>query len=239
PVALRAVALQELAVDADAVLDEVLRRFQEHRAPLFGVGLQQDIAAPALEPGGELPPQIGDIIKTVVEAVAAIGRMAVGGIAGEEDAAHLIFLCHRNTQIPEADIVELAGELEAGGLLQQPVKVVVFLGGVRRNRSVEEEPLTDVDPPEEPPEALQVRMQRTIGGARREALESLVQLARAEHCQHHELIEVRAGAGDAELAADGGMATVAAYQVVRLDQVATLAALLDDAHARAVGVLLD
>src|SRR5215470_15950632 len=53
-IALRAVALQELAVDADAVLNEVLRRLQEHRAPLVGVGLQQGIAAPALEPGGEL-----------------------------------------------------------------------------------------------------------------------------------------------------------------------------------------
>ena len=83
--------------------------------------------------------------------------MAVRGVAGDEHAADLIFLGDRDAQVPEADVVELAGELEAGGPLQQAVEVEIVARGVLRHRRVEEEALADVDAAEELPVALQVR----------------------------------------------------------------------------------
>src|SRR4051794_23321656 len=51
--ALRAVALKELAVDADALGDEILGDLLEDRPALFAVGLEQRFAAPALKLGGK------------------------------------------------------------------------------------------------------------------------------------------------------------------------------------------
>src|SRR5262245_34183734 len=81
PIALRAVAVEEIPVGVDARGDEIFRRVMEDRTPLFGVRAQQRVAAPAVEPGGELPSEIGRVVEPAVEAVSAIGRMAVGGIA--------------------------------------------------------------------------------------------------------------------------------------------------------------
>src|SRR6266542_3658854 len=82
-------------------------------------------------------------------------------------------------------------------------------------------------------------MHRTIGGAWRKALEALMELARAKHCQHHELVEVRPAARDAELRADGGLAAIATHQIVSFEDIAPGAAVLDDGDACAALVLLD
>jgi len=89
-VVIRAVARQEHRVALDAGLDEILRGFLEDRMPLFGIGLQQCVAAPAVEFRGKLPAQIGDVIESVVEPVTAIGRVRMCGVAGDEGAADLI-----------------------------------------------------------------------------------------------------------------------------------------------------
>src|SRR5262249_50804110 len=175
-IALRAVAVEEFPVRPDAPGNEILRRLEEDRAPFLGVGAQQVVASPAREPGGELPAEIGDIIEAAVEPVRSVRRMAVGGVAGDEDAAHLVAVGGGDAQIPEAHIVELAGETESGGLLQQALKVVVVPRGVGRDRSVKKELLADVDAAEELPIALQIRMHDAVGGARRKALEPLVEL---------------------------------------------------------------
>ena len=80
-------------------------------------------------------------------------------------------------------------------------------------------------------------MQHAIGRARRKAFEFLVQLARAEQRQHHDLIEIGAAALDADLPADGGMAAVAADHVVGFEDF--LGAVFGDGDARAACVLLD
>ena len=86
-----------------------------------------------------------------------------------------------------------------------------------RHRRVEEPALADVDAAEELPVALQVRVQHAVGRALGEALEAFVQLARAEHGQHHALVEVGAAALDAELLAHQRAAAVAADDVVGLE----------------------
>src|SRR5262245_33067008 len=85
-VALRTVAREELAFLLDAGGDEVVAGLLEDRAPLVAVGLQQPIATPTLQRGGQLPAEIGHVLEPVVEAETAIGRMAVGGVAGDEHA---------------------------------------------------------------------------------------------------------------------------------------------------------
>ena len=56
---------------------------------------------------GQLPAEIDNIVEAIVEAVAAIGRMAVRGVAGDKDATDPVFVGDRNAQVPEAHIVEL------------------------------------------------------------------------------------------------------------------------------------
>ena len=118
------------------------------------------------------------------------------------------------------------------------MEIEIVPRGVLRHRRVEEEALADVDAAEELPVAVEVRMHRAIDRLRRKALaELLVQFARAQHDQHHELIEVVAAARNADLLAHDGMAAVAADHVVGLQHLAR--AVLGDGDARAAGVLLD
>jgi hypothetical protein len=107
-----------------------------------------------MQPGGQFPSEIGHVLQPVIEAERAVGRMAVGGIAGDEHAA----VGNGHAQVPEPDMVEFAGEREAGDLLNQAMEIEIVLGGVGRNRGVEKPPLSHVDPAEELPIALQVRM---------------------------------------------------------------------------------
>ena len=46
-------------------------------------------------------------------------RHVVRGVAGDEHAVLAVLLGHGNPQIPEAHVVELGLELEAGRLVQQ------------------------------------------------------------------------------------------------------------------------
>src|SRR5437660_12591104 len=66
-VARRTVAVEERAIVADARGDEILRHLLDDRAPLVAVGLQQHVAAPAVELGRELPAEIDRILQPVVE----------------------------------------------------------------------------------------------------------------------------------------------------------------------------
>jgi hypothetical protein len=111
-----------------------------------------------MQPGGQFPSEIGHVLQPVIEAERAVGRMAVGGIAGDEHAARLVPVGNGHAQVPEPDMVEFAGEREAGDLLNQAMEIEIVLGGVGRNRGVEKPPLSHVDPAEELPIALQVRM---------------------------------------------------------------------------------
>jgi hypothetical protein len=64
-----------------------------------------------------------------------------------------------------------------------------------------------------------------------------VQLARAEHDQHHELVEVVAAARNADLLAHDRMPAVAADNVICLQNLGLT--VFRDSHARAAGVLLN
>ncbi len=236
-IALRAVALEEFLVLADIGLDEILRGLLEDRPPFLGVGVEQRRATPALEAGGDLPTQIGDVVEPVVEPIGAVGRMAVGGVARDKDAPDLILLRNRDAQVPEPHIVELARETEAGGALQQAMEVIIVARRIGRHRRVEEPALLGIDAAEELPVALEVGMHHAISGSRRKALELLVELARPKECQHHELVEIRAGTLDADLLTDGGMAAVAAHDVIGRDGLAPR--LLHDGDPRFARVLFD
>src|SRR5215472_15105034 len=85
-VPLRAVALQERAVLGDA-LDDRFSRPGEDRAALIGVAVKQVRAAPAVEHGGQLPPEVDRVLEPGVEPVGAVGRVAVCRVAGDEHAA--------------------------------------------------------------------------------------------------------------------------------------------------------
>src|SRR5262249_52777998 len=128
------------------------------------------IAAPAFEPRRELPTEIDRVLQPVVEAEAAIGWMTVRRIAGDEDTADLVLFGHRHPQVPEADMLELAGERKSGRAVEQRAEVEIVAGGVLRHRRMEEEALADVDAAEELPVAVQVGMHGAVDRLRREAL---------------------------------------------------------------------
>src|SRR5579875_628428 len=69
-------ALQKLAVLLDARSDEIFAGLFENRLPLQTVGGQQRLAAPSSQQRLQLPSQVHRILEAVVEAVAAIRRMA-------------------------------------------------------------------------------------------------------------------------------------------------------------------
>ena len=161
------------------------------------------------------------------------------GIAGDEYASHLIAIGDGDAQIPKPHVVEIADEREARGFVQQRQEIVIVLRGIGRHRRMKEPALADVDAAEELPVPLQIGVQHAIGGARRKALEFLVQVARAEQRQHHDLVEIRAAALDPDLPPHDGMTAVAADHVVGFDDLARHAALLGGGDADAAVVLLD
>src|SRR5438105_1800653 len=91
-IALRAVTAQEFAVATDAGFDEILRGLLENRPPLFAIACEQRLAAPTVERRRKLPTEIDDIVEPIVEAIGAIRRMRMRGIASDEDAPPLIRL---------------------------------------------------------------------------------------------------------------------------------------------------
>src|SRR5579883_189616 len=237
-VTLGAVTIEKIAVGLDARENEVPGGFPEDRSPLFGVRIKQRLAAPALEARRKLPAQVDDVIKTVVEAIAPIGRMTVRGISGDEYATDPVSVGDRNAQVPEAHIVELALELESGRLLHESLKVVVIPRGVGRHRRVKEEGVLSVNPPEEPPVALERRVHCPIGDARREALQACLELRRADDREHHELVEALPTPLDTDLLSHGRMTAVAADRIVPREHLAP-ALLRDHTDANALLILRD
>ena len=161
------------------------------------------------------------------------------GIPGDEHAPHLVPVGDRYAQVPEPDMVERAGEREARDFLDQTVEIEIVLGGVGGDRRMEEPPLSHVDAAEELPIAPEVRMHHPIGGARGEAFETLVKLARTKHHEHHELVEIRPAACDADLVAHDGAGAVAAHDIVCLQDIRPDAGFLDDRNPYPVAVLRD
>src|SRR5690606_22683249 len=96
-------------------------------------------------------------------------------------------------------------------------EVEVVLAGVPWHRRVEEEALTNVDATEELPVPLELGLEHSVGSALRKALQSFVELRRTEDSQYHALVKVLALPVDAHGFANQGAATVAAHEVIRLD----------------------
>src|SRR6185437_6201340 len=144
-IAFGVVALQELAIPFDPPGDEILAGLLEDRMTFFAIGLQELLAAPAFELRLQLPAEIDDVLEPIVEAEAAIRRMAVRRIAGDEDAADLIALGDGHAQIPEADVIELCLEREPRDILDEAVEIVIVGRGAGRHRRVKEPAFANID----------------------------------------------------------------------------------------------
>src|SRR5690348_5217517 len=145
---------EEVALLADARGDEILGNIAKHRLALRRIGIEQPLAAPAVQLRRQLPAEIDRVLEPVVEAEAAVRRMRMGGIAGDEDAAATIAVGDRVAQRPEAGVVDVAGKIESGCLEERRPEIEAVASGDARDRRVEEETLADVDAAEELPVAL-------------------------------------------------------------------------------------
>src|SRR5471030_2661484 len=114
-VAGRVVAREERGILSDARGNEVLGYVAEYRTAFLRIGTQQRLAAPALQDSRKLPAKIDRIFQSIVEPEAAIGRVTVRSVAGNEHAPGLVGFRHGVLQVPEADMLELAGKIEPSG----------------------------------------------------------------------------------------------------------------------------
>ncbi len=131
----------------------------DHRPALGAVGAKQRLAAPPAQHRRELPGEIDRVLEAGVEAEPAIRRVAVGGVAGDQQAPAPIGGGDGDAHVPDAEMVEAAGEGEARRLVQQTPGVLRAgrrgCGPLRQGR-VEEPVLGGVDPAEEAPIAGEV-----------------------------------------------------------------------------------
>ena len=125
-----------------------------------------------------------------------------------------VFARHLHAQVPEAEVVQVVGELGAHGPVEQLLDVQVRRCAALGKWCVEEPVPLGVDPPEEGPVALEVRRHHAVGGPRREPAPGSGELRRAEDRQRHDLVEVGAGTFHAALFGDDRPAAVAAHDVV-------------------------
>src|SRR5262249_12029047 len=119
------IAFEEFAVALDATGDHRFASLDEDRSALWRVRLEQPGATPALQHRRQFPTQVDHVLESRIQSEATIWRMAVARIAGDERASDLIRAGDRNPQVPEPHVVEVRGELEAGGLVEQAQKIVV------------------------------------------------------------------------------------------------------------------
>src|SRR5690606_11849189 len=168
--------LEEGAIVLDRLLDEIPRGRGEDRPALGMVAVEQGRSAPAAQYGREFPAEIAGILEAGVDAVSAVRRMAVGGVPCDEDATAAIAVGDRETQVPEADVLEFGREGRANGTMQVGQEVEIVLRGAGRHGRVEEPRLAEIDAAEKLPVAAKVRMQHVVVGLARKTLEKPVQL---------------------------------------------------------------
>src|SRR5262249_45030897 len=149
PVAARIISTQKVAILDDELLDEIVRGRGEHGLALARVGVEQRFAAPALKRGGKLPAEISGVLETGVDPESAVGRMTVGGVAGDKHVAVPVAVRDGEAQVPEADIGQLAVEVGADDATQVSAKVEILRGRAGRNRGMKEPGLVGVDAAEE------------------------------------------------------------------------------------------
>ncbi len=160
----------------------------------------------------------------------------MGRVAGDEDATRVIGVRHRDPEVPEADMLQLEGDLRADRGAQQSGAVQRLARRAHRDRRVEEEGRAEVDAAEEAPVALQLRVEDAEEGLAGEALQQPMQLGRAEDEERHQSIMVRPGLADARSLAHQRTASVGADGVGCAD-LADLARLRADVDRDAVLVL--
>src|SRR5579859_5298959 len=146
--------LEEIAICVNCCFDKILCRGQKNRAPLFIVGLKKIGTSPSLQCGGELPAEIPRILESRVDAVSAIGRMAMRSVTRDEDAATAICVSRGNAQIPQADVIEFDIEFGPDGGVQITAKVEILLGRPERNRLMKEPGGPEIDTAKEQPVAV-------------------------------------------------------------------------------------
>lgn len=237
-VTIRVVAHEESAVVRNALGDR-LSGLDEDRAALCGVAVEQRRFAPFRQHGGELPPEVDCVLEAGVQAVGAVGRVAVRGIPRDEGASALVGIGDVDAQVPEAEVLEGAGHRKARSLLDQGVGVEIRRRRVLGYWRVEEPRLGGVHPPEEPPVSRQRGMQDAVGGARRETRQARVEITRAEDSQDHPLIEVSSAAGDARLLAYHRTGPVAPDYVGSRDATVPGAGVVDRSHMHTAVVYVD
>src|SRR5262249_28648421 len=179
-VARRIELFQKAAIGGNRLFDEITRRGLEDGAALCIVGSKQLRAAPALQHGGKLPAQIACVLKPGVDAIPTVGRMAVGRIAGDEDAAGAIGIRDRKTEIPKADVIELHVELRAGRGIEMLAKVEIVPGRAIGDRSVKKPGGAEVHAAKELPVALKFRVENAVEGLAGIALQQAVQGVRTK-----------------------------------------------------------
>ena len=95
------------------------------RLALGAVGIEQAVAAPALDHGGELPRQIDRVADAGVHAKAAGGRHDMRGVAGDKAAAVAVALGDQFAPHPRQHAQDLEFEVAADGAADRGLDLLV------------------------------------------------------------------------------------------------------------------
>src|SRR5579871_2461954 len=150
---------EKIAVLLDRFFDEITRGGFEHRPPLGVIGIKEFISCPASQDGSKLPAEIDRVLEARIDAIAAVGRMAVGGVAGDEHSTLAVSIGDRDPQFPETNMLELDVELGTCRRKQVVSKIEIILRRIGRHGSVEKPGRAEVDATEKLPVTLQIGMQ--------------------------------------------------------------------------------
>src|SRR5258708_39176196 len=110
--------------------------------------------------------------------------MAVGSIAGDEDAPAAIAIGGGKAQIPKTDMLEFDIELGACRGMDGAGKIEIVPGGSRRHRGMKEPGGAEIDPAEELPVALQIGVQHAVERLVRKSVQQPVQHLRTKYQEY-------------------------------------------------------
>ena len=213
-------------------------RFKD-RPALRVIRVQQGIAAPTLKNRREFPAQVARIFQTGINTIAAIGRVAVRCIAGNEQPACAVGVSDGKAQIPKTDVFHFNFKFSTYRLMQIRLEIKVVSACTGGYRCVKKPGVAKINTPEKLPVTAQTGLQHVVKRFAGIAFQQRVQLMRAKHQQNHQAVVVGQCLRDAGLLAHFGAAAVTAHRKGGPECASLLALALGHRDADTVIVLRD
>ena len=187
----------------------------------------------------EFPAQVARIFQTGINAIAAVGRVAVRCIAGNKQTACAVSVGDGKAQIPKTDVFHFNFKFSTYRLMQIRLEIKVVSACAGGHRCVKKPGVAKINTPEKLPVTAQAGLQHVVKRFAGIAFQQRVQLMRAKHQQNHQAVVVGQCLRDAGLFAHFGTAAITTHRKGGPERASLLALALGHRDADAVSVLRD